>query len=192
MLMEKKNSYIMNMGLAFDEDRAMKKLSQKAKEGWILKEMSLFRYKLVKGEPKELVYSMDYKELSENDNEYFELFQSSGWAHMCSYGDFHFFAAPPETVPIYTEKENYLSKYESSKAVYKKTAMISVGIFIAINLIEFLLVSRIEETIMKNKILFISIIIGIISVAIAVPSLMVCTAYYLKEKRILKNNSKMN
>ena len=41
MLMEKKNSYIMNMGLAFDEDRAMKKLSQKAKEGWILKEMSI-------------------------------------------------------------------------------------------------------------------------------------------------------
>ena len=31
------------------------------------------------------------KVLSENDNEYFELFQSSGWEHMCSYGAFHFF-----------------------------------------------------------------------------------------------------
>ena len=39
--MEKKNKYIMNLGLAFDEDRAMKKLSQMAKEGWILEEMSL-------------------------------------------------------------------------------------------------------------------------------------------------------
>ncbi|MBU3092834.1 DUF2812 domain-containing protein [Clostridium sp. CM028] len=70
--MEKKNRYILNMGFAFDEDRAMKKLCQRAKEGWILKEMSGFRYKLVKGEPREIVYSMDYKELSENDNEYFE------------------------------------------------------------------------------------------------------------------------
>jgi hypothetical protein len=105
ILMKKENKYIMNMGLAFDEDRAMKKLSRMAKEGWILKEMSLSRYKLVKGKPKEIVYSMDYKELSKDDNEYFEVFQSSGWEHMCSFGAYHFFSAPPETVPIYTEKE---------------------------------------------------------------------------------------
>lgn len=186
--MGKKNSYIMNMGLAFDEDRAMKKLSQMAKEGWILEDMSLFRYKLVKNQPKEIVYSMDYKELSKNDKEYFELFQSSGWEHMCSYGAFHFFAAPPETVPIYTEKENYLSKYESLKDGYKKTAIISIVVLIFVNLIEFLLTSKIEGTIMKNILLF----IGIISVAIAVSSIMVSIAYYLKEKRILKNHSKIN
>jgi hypothetical protein len=188
MLMEKKNRYIMNMGLAFDEDRAMKKLSQRAKEGWILKEMSLFRYKLVKGEPKEIVYSMDYKELDKNDDEYFELFESSGWEHMCSYGPYHFFSATPGIVPIYTEKENYLSKYEVSKNAYKKTAIISIVMLIVVNLIEFLLGSRIEGTVVKN----IMLIIGIILVAIAAPSLMVSIAYYLKEKRILKSNSRMD
>ena len=40
---------------------------------------------------------------------------------------YHFFAAPPETVPIYTEKENYLSKYERSKDGYKKAAIISMA-----------------------------------------------------------------
>ncbi|MGH4122397.1 MAG: DUF2812 domain-containing protein [Clostridium sp.] len=190
--MEKKYRYIMNMGLAFDEDRAMKKLSQMAKEGWILKEMSLSRYKLVKGQPKEIVYSMDYKELSKHDNEYFKLFQSSGWEHMCSYGPYHFFSALPETVPIYTEKENYLSKYEKSKDVSKKAAIISIVILIFVNLIGFLLVNRIEETMIKNQILLIAFIIGLISVVIAVPSLMVYTAYYLKEKRILNNKDKMN
>lgn len=186
--MENKNRYIMNMGLAFDEERAMKKLSQRAKEGWILKEMSLLRYKLVKGQPKEIVYSMDYKKLGENTEEYFELFQSSGWEHMCSYGDFHFFSALPETVPLYTEKENYLSKYESSNSGYKKVAIISVAMLIVVTLIELLLGSKIEVTIVKN----ILVIIGIILVAIAVPSLMVSVAYYLKEKRILKKNSKLN
>lgn len=188
MLMEKKNRYIMNMGLAFDEERAMKKLSQRAKEGWILKEMSLFRYKLVKDKPKEIVYSMDYKELGKNDNEYFELFQSSGWDHMCSYGPYHFFAAPPQTVPIYTEKESYLNKYESSRNVYKKTTIISIVMLIAVNLLEVLLGNRIEGRIFKN----IMLIIGTILVALAVPSLMVSIAYYLKEKRILKKNSKIN
>lgn len=186
--MEKKNSYIMNMGLAFDEERAMKKLSQKAKEGWLLEEMSLFRYKLVKSKPKEIVYSMDYKVLSKNDNEYFELFKSSGWEHMCSYGAFHFFSAQPETVPIYTEKETYLSKYESSKDGYKKTAIISIVILIFVNLIEVLLASKLEGAIMKNILFF----IGIISVAIAVPSIMVSIAFTLKEKRVLKNHSKIN
>lgn len=186
--MKNENRYIMNMGLAFDEDRVMKKLSQMAKEGWILKEMSLFRYKLVKSQPKEIIYSMDYKELSKDDNEYFELFKNSGWEHMCSFGPYHFFSAPPETVPIYTEKENYLSKYEKSKQVYKKTTIISIVILIFVNLIEFLISSKIEGTIVKN-ILF---IIGTISLALAAPCLMVCIAYYLKEKKILKENSKIN
>lgn len=184
--MEKKNSYIMNMGFAFDEDRAMRKLSQRAKEGWILKEMSGFRYKLVKGQPKEIVYSMDYKELNKNDNEYFELFQSSGWEHMCSYGPFHFFSASPETVPIYTEKENHISKYERVKGMCKKAAIVSTVILVFVTVIEFLLVSKIEVTMMKNQMLLVSAIIEIITVLIAVPSLMMCIAYYLKEKRILK------
>jgi hypothetical protein len=186
--MEKKNRYIMNMGLAFDEDRAMKKLGQMASEGWILEKISLFRYRLVKSQPKELVYSMDYKKLGKNIEEYFELFQKSGWEHMCSYGDFHFFSAPPETISIYTEKENYLSKYESSKQSYKKTAIISLVLLIIVNMIEFVLGSRIEGAMIRN----ILAIIGIILLVIAVPSLMVSVAYYLKEKRILKNDSKIN
>lgn len=115
MGMGNKYRYLINMGLAFDEERAMTKLSKMAKEGWILEEMSLLRYKLVKREPIELVYSMDYKQLDKNENEYFELFKSSGWKHMCSYGPFHFFSASPNTVPIYTDKESYLSKYKCSK-----------------------------------------------------------------------------
>ena len=180
--MEKKNRYILNMGLAFDEDGAMKKLSQMAKEGWILEEMSLFKYKLVKFQPKEIDYSMDYKELSENDNEYFQLFESSGWQHICSYGAFHFFAATPGTVPIYTDKENYLSKYKSSKHGYKKAAIISLAMIVVIILIKFLLGNRIEGIIIKN----VMFIIFTISLVIATPSVMVSVAFYIKDKRILK------
>lgn len=185
--MEKKNRYILNMGLAFDEDRAMKKLCLRAKEGWILDEMSLLSYKLVKGKPKELVYAIDCKKLGENGDEYFQLFQNSGWEHMCSYGDFHCFSAPPETVPIYTEKENYLNKYKSQKEGYKKVTTISILMLIVVTLIELVLGGRIEEKIIKNTMG----IISIICVALAAPSLMVCIAFYLKERRILKKNSKI-
>ncbi|MBU5484549.1 DUF2812 domain-containing protein [Clostridium sp. MSJ-11] len=183
-----KYKYLINMGLAFEEDRMMKKLSKMAKEGWILEKMTIFKYKLVKAEPKELIYSMDSKQLDDDKDkdkdkdkdEYFEFFKSSGWEHMCSLNDIHFFSAPPNTIPIYTDEENYLSKYSSSKEIYKKTLFTSVGLLIIIALIEYFLGYKMPGTILED-ILF---IIGIISVALVVPSLMVVTAYFLKEKKI--------
>jgi len=131
---------------------------------------------------------VDYKQLSENDNEYFELFQSSRWEHMCSYGPYHFFSAPRETVPIYTDKDNYLSKYESSKHGYKKAAIMSLTMIIVITLIKFLLGSKVEGIIIKN----VMFIIFLISVTIAAHSVMVCISFLQKEKRILNKNSKIN
>lgn len=186
--MEKKYKYIMNMGLAFDENRAMKKLSQMAQEGWILKKMTLFRYKLIKAEPKELIYEMDYKELDENKNEYFEIFENSGWEHMCSFGPVHFFAASPNTMHIYTDKETYLGKYTKSKKLYNKTAIISTVMLIIAVLIEALIGVTIKETILEKSVFG----IGLISAALALPSFMVSIAYYLKEKRTLNNKTKMH
>lgn len=80
-----KYKYISNMGLAFDEERTLKKLNSLAKEGWILDKLTLWRgYRLRRGEPQELVYSMDYKKLDErSQKEYFEMFEMSGWKYIC-------------------------------------------------------------------------------------------------------------
>ena len=59
---------------------------------------------------------------------------------------------------------------------------------VVIILIKVLLESKIEGIIIKNMMF----IIFTISVAIAAPSVMVCLLFYLKEKRILKKNSKLN
>ncbi|GAA0179964.1 DUF2812 domain-containing protein [Clostridium sediminicola] len=185
--MEKKYKYILNMGLAFDEDRAIKKFSAMAKKGWILEKMTLFRYRLVKSERKNLVYSMDYKELEKKDDEYFLLFENSGWQHMCSYGPFHFFAASPGSVPIYTDKENYLNKYSRCNKTYKNTAAISVSLLILVALIKILLSNKILGTMLENVLFF----IGAISAVFAAPSVMVAIAYHRRKKRILNNKSKM-
>ena len=59
---------------------------------------------------------------------------------------------------------------------------------IIITLIKFLLGSRIEGMILKN----IMFIIFIVSVAIAALSVMVSVSFFLKEKSVLKINSKIN
>jgi len=178
MIIMENNKYLLNMGLAFDEDRVIKRLNDLSKDGWFLSEMTLFRYKLIKGESKELIYAMDYKDLKENEDEYFQIFENSGWTHMCSHGPFHFFSALPGTVAIYTDKENYQEKYKSTKGVYLKSLIISLTILILTSLLEIFVDNNII-----SKILF---CIGIISVAIAMPSLMVTIAYLIKDKKGFK------
>lgn len=171
--------YIMNMGLAFDEERAMKKLSEMAREGWILKEMSLFRYKLVQGEPKELIYSVDYKKVKKDDKEYFQLFEGSNWRHMCSYGPFHFFSAEPGTVPLYTDKETYRSKYAETKNTYLKALIISlITLFLSV-----LMQMNIGIELYHTPVFDILFIVGIISAMIAAPSLMVYVAFLMRERK---------
>lgn len=177
--MSKEFKYIMNMGLAFDEDRVMKKLSKMAKEGWILEEMTGFRYKLVKDEPTDLVYTMDYKKMDGNEREYFDLFKSCNWKHMCSYGDFHFFAAPSGEVPIYTDKKSYLEKYSSYKKGCKKSIYATGLVFLAAFILEFMLGSEIEGSIIS----YVLLLITVFSVIILVPSIMMFVAFSFKEKK---------
>jgi Protein of unknown function (DUF2812). len=179
--------YLMNMGLAFDEDRIIKKLGQLSKDGWRLKEMTLFRYKLIKGELEELVYSLDYKEICrDEEDEYFGLFESSGWKHMCSYGPFHFFAAPPNTVPIYTDKENHIAKYKSTKDIYHKTLFYCIIVLTALALLEYFAGSVLKNTIFKHILLSVEVL----STALAVPSLMVSVAFFIRERKILNSKVK--
>lgn len=178
-MMDDNYKYIWNMGLAFDEDRVLKKMSDLAKKGWILKKMTLFKYKLEKAEPQELIYSMDYKELKEDEEEYFDIFNKSGWKHMCSYGPFHFFSASKGTVPIYTDRENYLGKYKAPKNLYLKALVISTLSLLIVILASTLLVDKLNSKVFDFVLLF----LGMISAGILAPSLMVTIAYFFRTRK---------
>jgi len=179
------NKYLLNMGLAFDEDGVLKKMSKLAKQGWFLSKMSLLRYKFEKGEPKDLIYSMDYKDLKEDKEEYFELFDLSGWKCMCSYGPYHFFSAPIGTVPIYTDKKSYLDKYKAPKSIYLKTLKISIFTLLLAKIGYIFLGSRINNS-GFNRILF---LVGAVSCIILLPSLMVTVAFFFRSKKEFKTKS---
>jgi hypothetical protein len=178
--------YIINMGLAFDEDRLMKKLSKLAKEGWLLKEMTVSRYKLEKGEPQELIYSMDYKILDSSKDEYFELFEFSGWKHVCTYGPFHFFAASPGTIPIYTDRESYLTKYKHTKNISVRAFIFSTLSLLIVTMINIYAGNHFKNEAMNN----ILILIGMLSAGVAVPSLMMTLAYMFRSKKRLNIRGK--
>ncbi len=63
----------------------LEKLSKKAKQGWLLKDLAFAGYRLEKSVPEEIEYSIDYRLLKEEEKEeYLELFVMAGWEHVCS------------------------------------------------------------------------------------------------------------
>ncbi|MEK5364102.1 DUF2812 domain-containing protein [Peribacillus sp. FSL K6-5616] len=110
----KKVKYIPSGGLAFFEEKEMKKLAEYAKEGWVLEKFAGIGYKLRKGKRKNIEYSLDYQK--EVDDEYLAFFEVAGWSHVCSVSnEIHIFSAPTGTKPIYTDRPTIVEKYEREK-----------------------------------------------------------------------------
>ncbi|REK71303.1 DUF2812 domain-containing protein [Paenibacillus paeoniae] len=115
--------YVTSGGLAFTEVRDMKKLGKYARKGWLLESFAPFGYRLRKGEPQDLIYSVDYQEAADAD--YVSLFEEAGWKKVCSTDTdgFHIFSAPPGTRPIYTDQASLMERYEREQKMTGKTAL---------------------------------------------------------------------
>ncbi|WIG46833.1 DUF2812 domain-containing protein [Bacillus halotolerans] len=112
----KQKKYMMSDGLAFSEEKDMKKLSDMASKGWVLDSFAVMGYKLRKAEPRKLIYSIDYHDVGEESlAEYTEMFEAAGWERVCSSQGMHIFSAEPGTSPIYSDQSTLREKYKRSE-----------------------------------------------------------------------------
>lgn len=109
-----KKKYVMSGGLAFSEQQDMDKLRKLSQKGWHVKNFSFLGYTLEQGKQADYIYSIDYRMLNSDEEEYFELFKSAGWSHIDSLMNIHLFKAAPDTKPLYTDRETTVEKYRSS------------------------------------------------------------------------------
>ena len=128
--MAKNIKYVPSGGLFLAENEDMNKLSELAKEGWILESFEKLSYKLRKGEPEDIEYSIDYNEDKDDWAEYISLFENSEWNYICSYDAYHFFKAPKGTKPIYSDKETLSLKYEKQYKLMKKSIIGTIALII--------------------------------------------------------------
>lgn len=147
--MSKNTKTVICSGLAFSEEKDMKKLSKLAKEGWILDSFKNLSYKLKKSEPQDLIYCVDYNDNKEDLDAYFDIFEDSEWEHVCSMECYHFFKAPSGTKPIYTDEETLSSKYKWMHNMLKKTI-----IYCIISALVALLIANITGNINENNIIY--------------------------------------
>lgn len=166
-----------NLGYAFDEERVLEKFRKLSKEGWTLKKANILSYELVKGEKKEQIYSMDYRDFSKNKeglDEYIEIFKAGGWEYVCSNQNmFHFFKANVGTKPIYTNKKEEAEKYKDTYKITKITAVVSLICL----LLSIIFISK------TNSISTIPLVILAISAGILMPSIMMLLTLNSKFKK---------
>lgn len=122
-----KTKRIMSGGLAFVEQKDMDTLRKMALKGWILKRFHGLGYEFEGGEPEDVTYNIDYRNLKNEDpDEYYELFEMAGWEHVCSDGTMHIFKAAQGTKPIYTDTETEKEKYIQLQTFLKYPTTICV------------------------------------------------------------------
>ncbi|MFD1416479.1 DUF2812 domain-containing protein [Oceanobacillus jeddahense] len=132
----RQTKYMMSGGLAFSEEKDMKKLHQLSLKGWHVNDFKFMGYTLEKGESSDYIYSIDYRLLGEEEEaEYFDFFTSSGWSHVASNADIHLFRADPGTKPIYSDSDTNAEKYKNTSDFMTKltiplvfiTALVWIG-----------------------------------------------------------------
>ncbi|ERG67484.1 DUF2812 domain-containing protein [Exiguobacterium chiriqhucha] len=124
-----KRKYMSSWGLAFAEEREMKKLGEMAARGWHLEKFAPLGYTLVEGEPMDVRYSLDYRK--QPDEDYFELFAASGWEHVTSTGDeIHVFKGSPDATPLYTDRQTTQEKYGQVERTMGRGALICLLLFL--------------------------------------------------------------
>ncbi|MGE7875029.1 DUF2812 domain-containing protein [Bacillus paramycoides] len=148
-----KTKYIMSNGIAFSEEKDLKKLRKYAAKGWIVKRFKRLGYEL---------------------EEYIEMFELAGWEYICSSYNMHLFKAKPGTKPIYTDIATKQEKIKNLRKPVKVTVAISVALLI-VSYIVYSISSGLLSTIFETVFLF--------SLVITIPMLMTLIATYYHSLR---------
>lgn len=122
----RQKKYVSSGGLAFSEKEDMRKLAKQAAKGWHLQDFAFMGYRLVRGEPKQVQYMIDYRTLDEaEEQEYLETFDHAGWRLVCSSYGMYIFEASADVAPIYTDVDTKQDKLKRASSFIPKMALVT-------------------------------------------------------------------
>ena len=178
----KKIKYMMSGGLAFSEQQDMEKLRKKSLKGWHVKDFKFMGYGLEYGEKEDVIYSIDYRFLDENEREeYLDFFSAAGWRHVCSEADMHLFKAAPNTAPIYSDKDSKIEKHHRQGKVINGMALGLLAFTIALFFVSIFTTGTFQTV---AKISFFGVFV------FTVPAIMTAMAIYYQKWKIKLKDAK--
>ncbi|MFP7255093.1 DUF2812 domain-containing protein [Terribacillus goriensis] len=160
----RQRKYISSGGLAFSEKEDMQKLAKQAAKGWHLQDFAFMGYRLVRGEPIQVQYMIDYRTLDEaEEQEYLDMFKHAGWTLVCSSYGMYIFVAPRDAAPIYTDVETKQDKLKRASSFIPKMALVTTILTIAS-----FMINRVIDSSVTAIICFLLFIISMCSIAMTV------------------------
>ncbi len=103
---------VVKLFLVWQDEDEERWLEQMSREGWHLKRGGIV-FRFVKGAPSQTRYRLDYlRGVGRKLEEYFTLFADSGWEHVCSFANWHYFRSNDAAAPeVFTDTESRAAKY---------------------------------------------------------------------------------
>lgn len=103
--------------MVWQNDREEKWLREMSLKGWSLQKARLGIYTFEKIEPADYIYKLDYPGAIPNLDEYYSIFQDSGWEPVTRLFGWHYFRVMAEnnvaTHDIYSDVDSKIKKYHS-------------------------------------------------------------------------------
>jgi hypothetical protein len=100
----------------WEDDKEEAWLGQMAKQGLHLVKPSTFgQYFFSRGEPRNVVYRLDFVQSNKKDEAYFQLFRDAGWEHAGEMMGWQYWrkeVQPGESPEIFTDVESKVRKYQ--------------------------------------------------------------------------------
>ncbi|UCF59906.1 MAG: DUF2812 domain-containing protein [Anaerolineaceae bacterium] len=101
---------------AWQDDKEEDWLREMARMGWHLFSLGLPGfYNFTRGEPRDVVYRLDFTTSKIDMDEYLQLFQDAGWEHLGSLVGWQYFRKPAEAEgmnEIYTDPESKIQRHQ--------------------------------------------------------------------------------
>lgn len=102
---------------AWQGKKEEKWLREMSKKGWHLDNTSFLNYIFRKGEPKDMIYRLDFKIIrNENIDDYITLFEDAGWEYISRIGWWYYFrteAKKGKSQELYSDNASRIRMYNS-------------------------------------------------------------------------------
>lgn len=112
---------IFKIFFAWQERKEEEWLRKMSNEGWHLNRAGFLNYEFVKGEPKDIIYRLDYKPFrNEKIDDYITLFEDSGWEYVSKFAGWFYFRTEAKdnlNVELYNDNASKIRKYKTLRWV---------------------------------------------------------------------------
>ena len=131
--MEREKMHVRKWFWAWQDHQEEMWLESMAKKGWHLQDVGFLSYTFERGEPKDVIYRLDYR-TGKDLADYLEFVQGAGWKYVGKMSGWQYLCFPVEegqSAELYTDPESKIAKYQRIIGTLVATSPVFMVVFLS-------------------------------------------------------------